>query len=408
MAAKSWYVNTQSGQTGPHSSRALRDLATSGEINRDTLIVLNGGNEWVPAGNVQGLFDDDLPLAELAAIVDHPIRPHVRSKSSRTRKARGLPTNLRYPTIVLTMVAICGAGVLLALTPHSFWQASRDANDPPALSPATSISSTESASQDQALHVIVSEEVDTKLFSTLDEGDLAPADDRVIEAVAAPKLLAELINGSVATLRETIELLSSEVVESTDFAAQRMRELAATTDRTNKREREIAKQNRKAERQHAQLDRLQNLVDKGNLALENVESEGTALTQRHEQVMADGEAVTMQGLAIKQQIDSLNQDILNVADELLARLEAEQRGHRLRGSSRSEASLEAELKRLRQQRDQKVGEARQLESVYVRLDQQARALKAEIQSKLDERQAIQKRLLSLAARQVALEPKGEN
>jgi hypothetical protein len=408
MASKSWYVNTQSGQTGPHSSRALRDLATSGDIDRNTLIVLNGGNEWVPAGNVQGLFDDDLPLAELAAIVDHPIRPQGRSQSPRTRKVHRLPTILRYPTTVLTVVAICGAGVLLALTPHSFWQVSRNSNDLPALSPATSISSTESVSQDQAPHAIVSAEVDTKLISSSDEGDLAPADDRVFEAVAVPKHLAELVNGSVATIRETIESLSSEVVKSTDSTEQRMRELAATLDRTSKRKRDTAKQNRKAERQHAQLDRLQNLVDEGNLALENVESEGTALTQRHEQVMADGEAVTMQGLAIKRQIDSLNQDILNVADELLARLEAEQHGHRFRGSSRSEVSLEAELKQLRHQRDQKVGEARQLESVYVRLDQEARALKAQIQTKLDERQAIQKRLLSLAARQAALEPNGEN
>jgi len=55
--ASQWFY-TQNGQRfGPYSSADLKALAASGEVHRETLVWKEGLADWVPAQQVEGMFD---------------------------------------------------------------------------------------------------------------------------------------------------------------------------------------------------------------------------------------------------------------------------------------------------------------------------------------------------------------
>ena len=52
-----WYVQFAKRSLGPFDDAALKELATNGKINRETLIRNDEKGSWVKSGSVKGLFD---------------------------------------------------------------------------------------------------------------------------------------------------------------------------------------------------------------------------------------------------------------------------------------------------------------------------------------------------------------
>ena len=54
---RSWYVEHNGKTVGPATSAQLKQLATTGKINRETRVKLGGEGEWTQAARVKGLFE---------------------------------------------------------------------------------------------------------------------------------------------------------------------------------------------------------------------------------------------------------------------------------------------------------------------------------------------------------------
>ena len=55
--ASQWYYLVNNEQQGPVSSAELKQMATAGQIQPDTLIWKEGLDDWVSAQRIKGLFD---------------------------------------------------------------------------------------------------------------------------------------------------------------------------------------------------------------------------------------------------------------------------------------------------------------------------------------------------------------
>ena len=66
-----WYYSKNGQQHGPVSSKQLKDLAASGELQPTNLVWKEGMKQWVAAGSVKGLFvtPEVPPLFELSTAV---------------------------------------------------------------------------------------------------------------------------------------------------------------------------------------------------------------------------------------------------------------------------------------------------------------------------------------------------
>jgi len=71
----SYFYAQNNQRQGPVSGARLKELAAAGKITRTDHICRDGDTKWVPAGQVKGLFTDDLevvPVAEAAPAEFHP------------------------------------------------------------------------------------------------------------------------------------------------------------------------------------------------------------------------------------------------------------------------------------------------------------------------------------------------
>ena len=67
MSDSSWYVlDGEGNEQGPYSAADLQGYYTSGNINHETMIWTEGLEQWVPAGQVEGLLPVVPQLVELA------------------------------------------------------------------------------------------------------------------------------------------------------------------------------------------------------------------------------------------------------------------------------------------------------------------------------------------------------
>ena len=68
-----WYVANEGESKGPFSSSQLRQLASDGKIQRETLICLVGTQNWVKAGQAKGLFPSPVPTAATTTPASIPV-----------------------------------------------------------------------------------------------------------------------------------------------------------------------------------------------------------------------------------------------------------------------------------------------------------------------------------------------
>jgi hypothetical protein len=57
MADMGWYYGRSGRQTGPMPFVQLKHLAVTGHVQPDDLVWTEGYADWIPAGQVEGLFD---------------------------------------------------------------------------------------------------------------------------------------------------------------------------------------------------------------------------------------------------------------------------------------------------------------------------------------------------------------
>lgn len=192
-----------------------------------------------------------------------------------------------------------------------------------------------------------------------------------------------------------VDAIAAELSKATEAADRRSQDLRESIRDSARAHKEVEEKVSKSADRRARLAALDGLISEGNLALQRVESEGTALTAQHGQVQAEGAAVFQSGQSINGRIDSVRFNIAGLEDELIAR--ANSQG--FSGDPRGAGALEADLYRLRSQRDQLLNEARQLELRYLQLVRQAQSLQGQIRYKLGERQHIQAQLGDLLREQ---------
>ena len=56
LPAENWYVNENEGQGGPYAFALLQSRAAQGTLSQDTLVWVEGMEDWQPAGTVVNLF----------------------------------------------------------------------------------------------------------------------------------------------------------------------------------------------------------------------------------------------------------------------------------------------------------------------------------------------------------------
>jgi S1-C subfamily serine protease len=195
-----------------------------------------------------------------------------------------------------------------------------------------------------------------------------------------------------------VDVIAAELSKATEAADRRSQELRDSIRDSARAHKEVEEKVSKSADRRARLAALDGLIREGNLALQRVESEGTGLTAQHGQVQAEGAAIFQSGQSINAQIDSVRFSIAGLENEIIARANAQGNS----GDPRGPGALEADLYRLRTQRDQLLNEARHLELRYLQLVRQAQSLQGQIRYKLDERQHIQIQLGELLREQAEL------
>lgn len=85
MSPVDWYYAKNNQQQGPVGANELKQLAQTGQIRSDDLVWREGMAEWLPAGKVKGLFEEDKPPPATVA-------PEPPASSSSSSPAQPTPT----------------------------------------------------------------------------------------------------------------------------------------------------------------------------------------------------------------------------------------------------------------------------------------------------------------------------
>ncbi len=72
MADAIWYFAIDEEERGPVTEAQLRTLIGTGNLSRNDLVWKEGLNDWLPAGQVPGLFDKDLGSRSADAVIPGP------------------------------------------------------------------------------------------------------------------------------------------------------------------------------------------------------------------------------------------------------------------------------------------------------------------------------------------------
>jgi hypothetical protein len=124
MSDSSWYVLDGEGtEQGPYSAADLQGYYTSGNINHETMIWTEGLEQWVPAGQVEGLLPvvpqivelAPAPLAAVAPVQAAPVAgmnlsPQIPGLATpRSAKIKKTPA----PTWISSITLLIGAAALI-------------------------------------------------------------------------------------------------------------------------------------------------------------------------------------------------------------------------------------------------------------------------------------------------------
>jgi len=103
MAPVEWYYAQDDKQIGPVSASEMKRLADAGILKPDDLVWREGMGEWIPASNVKGLFDEEIPVPpksvpappkvsppgdEPTAAVRQPEKPAFERSAARFERSR--------------------------------------------------------------------------------------------------------------------------------------------------------------------------------------------------------------------------------------------------------------------------------------------------------------------------------
>lgn len=91
-----WYVQHCKKTLGPFNDEALRELVTSGKINKETLAKNGEEGSWIRCGKLKGLFADEIPIDSIANALNK-----IDINTAKVNKSIPQPVPQRPPTLAI-------------------------------------------------------------------------------------------------------------------------------------------------------------------------------------------------------------------------------------------------------------------------------------------------------------------
>jgi hypothetical protein len=108
-----WFINRNGSEDGPFTPNQLKQLATSGQLHRDTPVRREDKQTAVPAAKVTGLFPSQLASSEIAPAVIAPRSIPESAASLPTAGPRPQPAASSGVRTLIIALGVAGSSLVL-------------------------------------------------------------------------------------------------------------------------------------------------------------------------------------------------------------------------------------------------------------------------------------------------------